>query len=171
MLAGMVDYHLNLGRHFAYPHMMVDGAWPWPPLALRPQLWVGLPHTKKPLTTLAAAPSRPLLAACGGCDRSSDKRLLAPKWAPPPPPPLAHPRTHPPGRMAAGQDLLIVTRAAFAPWAKNSDAPLNTYYNNHNSNTIAFHRCAPLTTTALGFASRVQRSPWRLALMGLSRLA
>ncbi|KAL4442779.1 hypothetical protein ABPG77_006773, partial [Micractinium sp. CCAP 211/92] len=63
MLAGMVDYHLNLGRHFAYPHMMVDG-----------------------------------------------------------------------------QDLLIVTRAAFAPWAKNADAPLNTYYNNHNSNTIAFHR-------------------------------
>lgn len=63
MLAGMVDYHLNLGRHFAYPHMLIDG-----------------------------------------------------------------------------RDLLVVTRAAFAPWAKDADAPLNSYYNNHNSNTVAFHR-------------------------------
>ncbi|KAI3424245.1 hypothetical protein D9Q98_009601 [Chlorella vulgaris] len=63
VLAGMVDYHINLGRHFAYPHMLVDG-----------------------------------------------------------------------------RDLLIVSRAAFAPWAHDSDAVLNGYYNNHNSNTIAFHR-------------------------------
>ena len=41
-----------------------------------------------------------------------------------------------------GRDLLIVSRAAFAPWARSSDAPLNEYYNNHNSNTIAFHRWA-----------------------------
>lgn len=27
MLAGMVDYHINLGRHFAYPHMIIDGGW------------------------------------------------------------------------------------------------------------------------------------------------
>jgi hypothetical protein len=27
VLAGMVDYHINLGRHFAYPHMLVDGEW------------------------------------------------------------------------------------------------------------------------------------------------
>lgn len=40
----------------------------------------------------------------------------------------------------AGRDLLVVTRAAFAPWAKDADAPLNSYYNNHNSNTVAFHR-------------------------------
>ncbi len=26
VLAGMVDYHISLGRHFAYPHMLVDGA-------------------------------------------------------------------------------------------------------------------------------------------------
>jgi hypothetical protein len=37
--------------------------------------------------------------------------------------------------------LLVVSRAAFAPWARDADAPLNDYYNNHNSNTIAFHRC------------------------------
>jgi hypothetical protein len=63
VLAGMVDYHINLGRHFAYPHMLIDG-----------------------------------------------------------------------------RDLLIVSRAAFAPWARSADAPLNEFYNNHNSNTIAFHR-------------------------------
>ncbi|EFN53516.1 expressed protein [Chlorella variabilis] len=39
-----------------------------------------------------------------------------------------------------GRDLLVVSRAAFAPWARDSDAVLNDYYNNHNSNTIAFHR-------------------------------
>lgn len=42
--------------------------------------------------------------------------------------------------MLAGRDLLIVSRAAFAPWARSADAPLNEFYNNHNSNTIAFHR-------------------------------
>lgn len=26
VLAGMVDYHVSLGRHFAYPHMLIDGA-------------------------------------------------------------------------------------------------------------------------------------------------
>ena len=25
-MAGMVDYHVSFGRHFAYPHMLVDGA-------------------------------------------------------------------------------------------------------------------------------------------------
>lgn len=40
----------------------------------------------------------------------------------------------------AGRDLLIVSRAAFAPWARSANAPLNEFYNNHNSNTIAFHR-------------------------------
>jgi hypothetical protein len=63
VMAGMVDYHISLGRHFAYPHMIIDG-----------------------------------------------------------------------------RDLLVVSRAAFAPWARDADAPLNDYYNNHNSNTIAFHR-------------------------------
>jgi hypothetical protein len=24
-MAGMVDYHISLGRHFAYPHMLIDG--------------------------------------------------------------------------------------------------------------------------------------------------
>ena len=42
--------------------------------------------------------------------------------------------------LLAGRDLLIVSRAAFAPWARSADAPLNEFYNNHNSNTIAFHR-------------------------------
>ena len=59
--------------------------------------------------------------------------------------PLHPPPTHklsplPPFCAAAGSDLLIVSRAAFAPWARNADAPLNEYYNNHNSNTVAFHR-------------------------------
>lgn len=38
MLAGMVDYHLNLGRHFAYPHMLIDGAQAAPPPAPAAQL-------------------------------------------------------------------------------------------------------------------------------------
>jgi hypothetical protein len=25
VMAGMVDYHISLGRHFAYPHMIIDG--------------------------------------------------------------------------------------------------------------------------------------------------
>ena len=33
-----------------------------------------------------------------------------------------------------------MSRAAFAPWARSDSTPLNEYYNNHNSNTIAFHR-------------------------------
>ena len=38
MRAGMVDYAISLGRHFAYPHMIVDG----PDLLVRPKLQTDL---------------------------------------------------------------------------------------------------------------------------------
>lgn len=61
--AGVVDYHTRLGRHFTYPHMVVDG-----------------------------------------------------------------------------QDLLIVSRASFSPWSKDTSDRLPDFFNNHNSNSISFHR-------------------------------
>ena len=120
----MVDYHISLARHFAYPHMIVDGACN----ALPPQSH--LPASCSPLDCLC-----PL--------RQYPPRLPAPAPARPPyrpthPPPPPHP--HVLFCAGAGSDLLIVSRAAFAPWARNADAPLNEYYNNHNSNTISFHR-------------------------------
>lgn len=38
----------------------------------------------------------------------------------------------------AGADLLIVMRATFSP--KGPLQPISQYYNNHNSNSISFHR-------------------------------
>jgi hypothetical protein len=96
---------------------------------------------------LPLAPVRRLAAACGlwqpvellpllagpASSSSACTRLCAPH-------PPTHPASAPLFCAAAGTDLLIVSRAAFAPWARNADAPLNEYYNNHNSNTVAFHR-------------------------------
>ncbi|KDD75839.1 hypothetical protein H632_c476p1, partial [Helicosporidium sp. ATCC 50920] len=44
-----------------------------------------------------------------------------------------------PHMIVDGEDLLIVSRASFAPWARD-DSELNAFYNNHNSNSISFHR-------------------------------
>lgn len=140
VFAGMVDYHISLGRHFAYPHMLVDGE-PAVNLAALPAARRTLPafHGRKTsrvgellMGGHDARAARDGAASC--CKKQLPAWLGRRAWS------HRHRPASAPPLPAPGRDLLVVSRAAFAPWARDADAPLNDYYNNHNSNTIAFHR-------------------------------
>ncbi|KDD71737.1 hypothetical protein H632_c4485p0, partial [Helicosporidium sp. ATCC 50920] len=51
--------------------------------------------------------------------------------------------------LVSGEDLLIVTRAAFNATARHATASLASFYNNHNSNSVAFHRVRDFRQYAL----------------------
>lgn len=76
MLAGMVDYHLNLGRHFAYPHMMVDGAW-CPPVSPAPSLARRLSLLEVAIPQLCAPGAFCSSRVQSGCAGAALRRPLA----------------------------------------------------------------------------------------------